>query len=92
MEVKEQILQSKKMHLDQLVDKLKEELVRRVVEPLLNSDLQWIFNSCGKIISEYGLGMGRTNLFILVRLPRGNFPRARELQQYVKMGLDTKYK
>ena len=29
----------------------------------------------GQITREYGLGMGRTDLFILWRLPDGNFQR-----------------
>jgi len=42
---------------------------------LLQAFLQRIINSGGQITREYGLGMGRTDLFILWRLPRENFQR-----------------
>lgn len=35
MEAKERLVQRRETHLDQLVDKLKEERVRRVIEPML---------------------------------------------------------
>jgi len=37
-EAKENLIQRRETHLDQLVDKLQEERVRRVIEPLLNSE------------------------------------------------------
>ena len=175
-EAKERIIQRRETHLDQLVDKLKEERVRRVIEPMLNGEgqpemvpeddiwyvedlglittkghlrianpiyqeiipriltystqltitkettwytdsagrlrmdlllisfqqffrehsefwlerfsykeagpqlllqafLQRIVNGGGQIAREYGLGMGRTDLFILWRLPDGNYQR-----------------
>ena len=42
---------------------------------LLQAYLQRIVNGGGQITREYGLGMGRTDLFILWRLPDGNFQR-----------------
>ena len=42
---------------------------------LLQAYLQRIINSGGQITREYGLGMGRTDLFILWRLPDGNYQR-----------------
>ncbi len=40
MDAKEQIIQRRETHLDQLVDKLKEERVRRVIEPMLAGEGQ----------------------------------------------------
>ena len=42
---------------------------------LLQAFLQRIINGGGQITREYGLGMGRTDLFILWHLPLGNFQR-----------------
>ncbi len=42
---------------------------------LLQAFLQRIVNGGGQITREYGLGMGRTDLFILWHLPNGNFQR-----------------
>ena len=42
---------------------------------LLQAFLQRIVNGGGQITREYGLGMGRTDLFILWRLPDGNVQR-----------------
>ena len=42
---------------------------------LLQAFLQRIVNGGGQITREYGLGMGRTDLFILWRLPCGNVQR-----------------
>ena len=42
---------------------------------LLQAFLQRIVNGGGQITREYGLGMGRTDLFILWRLPDGNYQR-----------------
>jgi hypothetical protein len=42
---------------------------------LLQAFLQRIVNGGGHITREYGLGMGRTDLFILWTLPGGNFRR-----------------
>ena len=42
---------------------------------LLQAFLQRIVNGGGHITREYGLGMGRTDLFILWTLPDGNFRR-----------------
>lgn len=39
MEAKERLIQRRETHLDQLVDKLKEERVRRVIEPMLTGEL-----------------------------------------------------
>lgn len=39
MEAKERLIQRRETHLDQLVDKLKEERVRRVIEPVLTGEL-----------------------------------------------------
>jgi hypothetical protein len=43
---------------------------------LLQAFLQRIVNGGGQITREYGLGMGRTDLFILWRLPDGKFQRS----------------
>ena len=42
---------------------------------LLQAFLQRIVNGGGQITREYGLGMGRTDLFILWRLPDGGYQR-----------------
>jgi len=42
---------------------------------LLQAFLQRIVNGGGQITCEYGLGMGRTDLFILWQLPDGEFQR-----------------
>jgi len=42
---------------------------------LLQAFLQRIVNGGGQITREYGLGMGRTDLFILWHLPDGNYQR-----------------
>ena len=42
---------------------------------LLQAYLQRIINSGGQITREYGLGMGRTDLFIFWHLPDGNYQR-----------------
>ena len=42
---------------------------------LLQAFLQRILNGGGQITREYGLGRGRTDLFILWRLPDGGFQR-----------------
>jgi hypothetical protein len=38
MEAKERLIQRRETHLDQLADKLKEERVRRVIEPILSGE------------------------------------------------------
>ena len=53
----EALIRRRETHLDQLADKLREERVRRVVEPLLAGG--------GRIEREYGLGRGRTDLLVL---------------------------
>ena len=42
---------------------------------LLQAFLQRIINGGGQITREYGLGMGRTDLFILWHLPDGKLQR-----------------
>ena len=56
MEAKEHIIRSRVTHLDQLVDKLQEERVRRVIEPILAGDV--LAQSFKKDDVQYVLDLG----------------------------------
>ena len=69
LDAQEHLVVSRQVHLDQLADKLQEDRVRRVVEPLLSGGDERAFTARDL---EYGLGRGRTDLLII--WPRGGGP------------------
>ncbi len=93
IEAKERIIQRRETHIDQLIDKLKEKRVQRVIEPMLKSE------DLGKDVAQddiqYSIDLGlisrdRTGLHISNAIYREVIPR--ELSFITQLNFESAYR
>jgi len=89
MAAKERLIYSRRTHIDQLIDKLKEPRVRRVIEPMLNGDmLTFIDEDDVQYLIDLGLIIrDSSGLKIANSIYREVIPR--ELNRIIQINLDS---
>ncbi len=90
-QAKENLIQRRETHLDQLVDKLKEERVRQVIEPLLTGDttLSVIPNDHILYVRDLGLIEIKGQIRIANRIYREVIPRELAFNTQVRIAHET---